>query len=102
MKISIITINLNNRAGLKATMASVLEQTYAHVEYLVVDGGSTDGSVDVITSHADRLAYWVSEPDRGVYHAMNKGIERATGEYLLFLNSGDRLMEPETLTDVQP
>ncbi len=101
MKISIITVNLNNRPGLEATMSSVLAQTYADFEYIVIDGGSTDGSAAVIEQYADRLAYWISEPDRGVYHAMNKGIEKATGEYLLFLNSGDRLMEADTLARVQ-
>lgn len=100
MKITVITVNLNNKAGLEATMDSVLAQTYADLEYIVVDGGSSDGSTDVIEQHANRLAYRVSEPDRGVYHAMNKGIEHATGEYLLFLNSGDRLMDRTTLRNV--
>lgn len=98
MKISIITVNLNNRVGLEKTMGSVLSQTFTNLEYLVIDGGSSDGSVDVIDRHAGQLAYWISEPDRGVYHAMNKGIEKATGEYLLFLNSGDLLLEEITLS----
>ncbi|WP_083993885.1 glycosyltransferase [Gelidibacter algens] len=91
MKISIITINYNNLDGLKKTMTSVLEQTYANVEYIIIDGGSTDGSKRYIESCQQDLAYWVSESDRGIYNAMNKGIAQATGEYLLFLNSGDWL-----------
>ena len=98
MKLSIITVNLNNRDGLETTMASVVAQTYTDFEYLVIDGGSTDGSVEVIKAAAERITYWVSEPDSGVYNAMNKGIARAKGEYLLFLNSGDRLMGRETLS----
>ncbi len=97
MKLSIITVNLNNKAGLEATVTSVLSQTYTDFEYIIIDGGSTDGSVGVIDKQTKKLAYWVSESDSGVYNAMNKGIEKANGEYLLFLNSGDRLLEENTL-----
>lgn len=91
-RLSIITVNLNDAAGLQKTLDSVWErQTFPDKEHIVIDGGSTDGSIDVIKGHDDRLAYWVSEPDRGIYNAMNKGISRARGEYLLFLNSGDWL-----------
>lgn len=95
MILSIITICFNNRQGLEATLSSVFEKQpgFADFEEIVIDGGSTDGSVDVIKSYADRLAYWVSEPDGGIYAAMNKGIKRARGEYLLFLNSGDVLYD---------
>ncbi|WP_053069194.1 glycosyltransferase family 2 protein [Bizionia psychrotolerans] len=93
MLISIITINYNDVVGLKKTMISVLEQTYADIEYIVIDGGSTDGSLDLIKAHKEKLAYWVSEPDKGIYHAMNKGIDQATGAYLLFLNGGDWLVD---------
>jgi len=89
--LSIITINLNNRAGLEKTMESVVNQTFRDFEYIVIDGASTDGSVDVIQRYADNIHYWVSEPDTGIYSAMNKGIRVAQGEYLLFLNSGDWL-----------
>ncbi|WP_417855003.1 glycosyltransferase family 2 protein [Xanthomarina gelatinilytica] len=92
MLITIITINYNNLAGLKKTMTSVLNQTYSEIEYIVIDGGSTDGSKEYIESKDKNLAYWVSEPDQGIYHAMNKGIDKATGEYLLFINSGDWLV----------
>lgn len=89
MKVSVITINYNNAKGLKSTIISVINQTYCDYEYIIIDGGSTDGSVDVIQNYADNINYWTSEKDRGIYHAMNKGVTRATGEYCLFLNSGD-------------
>jgi glycosyltransferase involved in cell wall biosynthesis len=95
--ISIVTINYNNAPGLADTIASVLSQQVETIEYLIIDGGSTDGSVDVIRAHAGRLAFWVSEPDRGRFHAMNKGLGRATGQYVLFLNSGDAFSGPEAL-----
>ena len=88
-KLSIITINFNNLAGLQKTMQSVFEQTFTDYEYIVIDGGSTDGSKEYIEQYADKLTYWVSEPDGGIYNAMNKGIVKANGEYLNFMNSGD-------------
>jgi glycosyltransferase involved in cell wall biosynthesis len=88
-KLSIITINYNNLVGLKRTVESVVNQTWNEFEYILVDGGSTDGSAEYIRSQSDKIDYWVSEPDKGIYNAMNKGIAKATGEYLLFLNSGD-------------
>lgn len=91
MKFSIITINFNNSIGLKKTLQSVVQQTYRGFEYIIIDGGSTDGSIDVIKEHNNHISYKISENDNGVYHAMNKGIQRAKGEYLLFLNSGDTL-----------
>lgn len=96
-KLSIITINYNNLEGLKRTMESVVNQTWQEFEYIVIDGGSTDGSAAYIASQSDKLDYWVSEPDKGIYNAMNKGIAKATGEYLLFLNSGDELYDLEVL-----
>ena len=96
--LSIVTINRNNAAGLQRTMQSVLEQTVDDIEYVVVDGASTDGSVDVIrqfeTGFGDRLK-WVSEPDAGIYNAMNKGIRMASGDYIQILNSGDILAAPD-------
>ncbi|MDR2910496.1 MAG: glycosyltransferase [Bacteroidales bacterium] len=92
MKLSIITINLNNVAGLQKTIESVVKQTFTDYEYIVIDGGSTDGSADIIKQHANKITYWVSEPDKGIYNAMNKGIRVAKGEYCLFLNSGDWLI----------
>lgn len=100
-RLSIITVNLNNREGLEKTLASVQAQQSAPAfEQIVVDGGSTDGSADVIRRFESRLAFWITEPDRGIYHAMNKGLAQATGDYLLFLNSGDQLANPRVLQTV--
>ena len=100
MKISIITVNLNNRDGLQKTIDSVVSQTFKDFEWIVIDGGSTDGSKELIEQYADHITYWVSEPDKGIYNAMNKGIKVSKGEYLFFLNSGDWLWEPNTLLSV--
>lgn len=129
MKLSIITINYNNAEGLRKTLASVAAQTYADIEHIIVDGGSTDGAVEIIREYADNEAMrledckairsenskaddtmpnrpiassphrlqikWISEKDNGIYHAMNKGIRMATGEYIQILNSGDMLAAPD-------
>lgn len=100
MKYSIITINYNNRDGLERTIKSVINQTYQDFEYIIIDGGSTDGSVDVIKKYADKIDYWVSEPDKGIYNAMNKGILQAHGEYLNFMNSGDCFYNDEVLENL--
>lgn len=100
MKLSIITINYNNRDGLRKTIESVVNQTWQEFEYIVIDGGSADGSVEVIKEYAERIDYWVSEPDKGIYDAMNKGIDKATGEYCLFMNSADIIYQPTTLENV--
>ena len=97
MKLSIITVNLNNLEGLKKTYESVVSQTFTDYEWLVIDGGSTDGSREFIEEHQDKFAYWCSEPDKGIYNAMNKGIVHAEGEYLNFMNSGDCFACEETL-----
>ena len=102
MKISIITINFNNLGGLKKTVESVLAQTYKDIEYIIIDGGSTDGSREYIEEHKNEFAYWVSEPDSGIYNAMNKGIDKATGEYLFFLNSGDWLVDEKVIEVIEP
>lgn len=96
-KISIITVNYNNQQGLKKTIASVLNQTYSNYEYIIIDGGSFDGSKEIIEINKDNINYWVSEKDNGIYHAMNKGIKVTAGEYLYFLNSGDTLYSSDTL-----
>lgn len=96
-KISIITVNYNNLEGLKQTIESVSSQTWQEFEHIIIDGGSTDGSVGYIENNTQLFKYWVSEPDKGVYHAMNKGIAKATGEYLLFLNSGDHFYSEKVL-----
>lgn len=89
-RLSVVTVNLNNVDGLRKTMDSVLSQTiFSEIEYVVIDGASSDGSVDEIQKRRDALKFWCSEKDKGVYNAMNKGIAQCTGEYILFLNSGD-------------
>lgn len=100
MKLSIITVNLNNLEGLKKTYESVVCQTFTDYEWLVIDGGSTDGSREFIEQHQEKFAYWCSEPDKGIYNAMNKGIIQANGEYLNFMNSGDCFACEETLAGV--
>lgn len=97
MILSIITINYNNLEGLKRTVNSVVSQSFKDFEWIVIDGGSTDGSRELIEQYADRFAYWVSEQDKGIYNAMNKGIKVAKGEYLQFLNSGDWLCDETAL-----
>ncbi|KUO69200.1 MAG: glycosyltransferase [Lutibacter sp. BRH_c52] len=96
-KLSIITINFNNFEGLKRTVESVVNQTWQEFEYIVIDGGSTDGSAEYLQSQSEHINYWVSEPDNGIYNAMNKGIARAAGQYLLFLNSGDHFYKNKIL-----
>lgn len=100
MKLSIITINYNNIEGLKKTIESVVSQTMHDFEWIVIDGGSTDGSKILIETNAHYFSYWCSEKDKGVYDAMNKGILRAKGEYCLFLNSGDYLLNERVLMNV--
>ena len=99
-KLSIITINYNNLLGLQKTVESVTDQTWQEFEYIVIDGGSIDGSSIYLESQTDKITYWVSEPDTGIYNAMNKGIAKATGEYLLFLNSGDHFNDSLSLQKV--
>ena len=99
-KLSIITVNLNNREGLRKTAESVVSQTYKDYEWIVIDGGSTDGSKELIEQYAEHISYWVSEPDKGIHNAMNKGILKAQGEYCFFLNSGDYLIDWNVLNKV--
>lgn len=100
MRFSVITVNYNNVEGLHRTIKSVLCQDYADFEYIIIDGGSTDGSVDVIKQYVDLLSYWVSEPDGGVYEGMNKAMAVAHGEHCIFMNSGDEFYSPTVLSDV--
>ena len=93
MKISVVTVCYNAADTIEKTMLSVLNQTYHDIEYIIIDGGSTDGTVEIIRKYADRIAYWVSEPDKGIYDAMNKGIKVATGEWINFMNAGDEFVD---------
>lgn len=99
-KYSIITINYNNADGLRQTIKSVVSQTSIDYEYVIIDGGSTDGSVDIIKEYENKISYWVSEKDGGIYNAMNKGVNVAHGEYLIFMNSGDVFYSDSVLSDV--
>lgn len=108
MKLSIITINYNNAAGLKKTLDSVAAQTYTDFEHIIVDGASTDGSVDEIIAYSQspianrHKITWISEQDTGIYNAMNKGVRMASGEYILMLNSGDYLVDEHVIENVIP
>ncbi len=96
-KFSVITVCYNAEATLEDTIQSVISQTYHHVEYIIVDGASKDRTMDIVNRYRDRIAVVVSEPDQGLYDAMNKGIRLATGDYLCFLNAGDSFHEDDTL-----
>ena len=100
MELSIITVNYNNKAGLQKTIDSVIAQTWRDFEWIIIDGGSTDGSKELIEKYQQHFAYWCSEPDKGVYNAMNKGIDKAKGEYIQFLNSGDSFHNTDVLEKV--
>ena len=98
IRLSIITINYNNALGLKKTIESVVQQTSDDFEYIVIDGASTDGSKEIIQANEVHISHWVSEPDQGIYNAMNKGIKAAKGKYCQFLNSGDYLVSKDTIS----
>lgn len=100
VKLSIITINYNNKTGLKRTIDSVISQTWRDFEWIIIDGGSTDGSKELIEQYQQDFSYWCSEPDKGIYNAMNKGIAQALGEYLIFMNSGDRFYDELILENI--
>ena len=100
MKVSIITISYMNAIGLEKTIKSIRSQTYPNFEHIVIDGGSNDGSKKIIEKNSDHITYWVSELDKGIYNAMNKGVDQATGDYCLFVNSGDCLYSPTALEEV--
>lgn len=99
--LSIITINLNNRIGLEKTIQSVIAQTSVDYEYIIIDGESVDGSVDIIKKYKEHITYWISEPNKGIYGNMNRGLKECKGKYCLFLNSGDWLVD-EILNNILP
>lgn len=100
MKISIITVVYNNVSTLEDAIKSVTSQTYPNIEYIIVDGGSTDGTVDLIKKYETKISNWVSERDKGLYDAMNKGINRATGDVIGILNSDDLYEDSNLITDI--
>ena len=100
MKISVITVCYNEAATIEKTLESIFNQTYQNIEFIVIDGGSTDGTLDIIEKYKDKIAYFVSEPDEGIYNAMNKGIKASSGEVLYFLNANDTLYSDDVLETV--
>lgn len=98
--VSVVTVSYNAAAIIEQTMLSVINQTYENIEYIIIDGGSTDGTVDIIKKYANSIAYWVSEPDNGIYDAMNKGIKVATGEWINFMNAGDIYYNERSIKDM--
>lgn len=99
-KFSIITIVFNDARNIDRTIQSVASQTYPEIEYIIIDGGSTDGTVEIIKKHGDVISHWISESDNGIYDAMNKGLEAATGDYVWFINSGDEIYDTNTVNDL--
>lgn len=95
--ISIITISYNSCLTIEDTILSVINQTYPHIEYIVIDGGSKDGTVDIIKRYENKISYWISEPDKGIYYAMNKGIAATTGEWINFINCGDSFYDKNVI-----
>lgn len=100
--ISVVTVCFNAVKDIEKTILSVINQTYENIEYIIIDGGSTDGTVDVIKKYADRITYWISEPDKGIYDAMNKGIKVATGEWINFMNAGDSFYSKDVIEKFLP
>lgn len=96
-KVSVVTVVFNDVTNIRATMESFFQQTWGEKEYIVIDGGSTDGTAEIIAEYAEHLHYWCSEPDGGMYHAMNKGISHCEGDWVCFLNSGDRFVSCHSL-----
>ena len=95
--ISIITVVYNSEDLLPATIESVIGQTYTDIEYIIVDGDSKDGTIDIIEKYKDQISQWISEPDKGLYDAMNKGLKMATGDFVWFMNAGDHLYASDTV-----
>ncbi len=98
--ISIITIVYNGEVLLERTIKSVINQTYSSIQYIIIDGNSKDKTVDNIRKYSNKISFWQSEPDKGLYDAMNKGIKAATGDYLLFINAGDELFDSNTIENI--
>ena len=101
MKVTVVTAVLNDAGHIEQTILSVISQTDIEIEYIIVDGGSKDGTLELIGKYKDKISLFISEPDRGVYDAMNKGIKYSTGDFVYFLNSGDVLLNPSILSKIK-
>ena len=101
MKVTVVTAVLNDAGHIEQTILSVISQTNIEIEYIIVDGGSKDGTLELIGKYKDKISLFISEPDRGVYDAMNKGIKYSTGDFVYFLNSGDVLLNPSILSKIK-
>jgi glycosyltransferase involved in cell wall biosynthesis len=99
-KISIITVVLNRKELLEKTIESIISQSNNNFEIVIIDGGSTDGTIEIIKKYSDNISYWISEPDKGIYDAMNKGLKSATGDFVWFLNAGDEIYSDDTLQKI--
>lgn len=99
-KVTVVTVVFNDVAHIESTMLSVIGQTYKNIEYIVIDGKSNDGTTDLIKRYSDKVTKWISEPDKGIYDAMNKGLALATGDYVIFMNSGDKFIDNTVLEHV--
>lgn len=100
LKFSIITVTFNAERWLERTIQSVIRQPAGFMEHIIIDGGSTDGTLDIIKKYQDKIAYWISEPDEGLYDAMNKGLQKATGDYVWFINAGDIIHASDTVANI--
>lgn len=98
--VSIITVSYNAVSTIEATINSIINQTYINIEYIIIDGGSNDGTIDIIKKYANKISYWTSEPDKGIYDAMNKGIQIAKGEWINFMNCGDSFYNSSVINDI--
>jgi len=98
--VSIITVTYNAEKVLEPTIQSIINQTYPNIEYLIIDGNSKDGTVDLIKKYDDKIAFWQSEKDSGIYDGMNKGLQAATGDYVWFMNAGDLIEAPHTVAQI--
>lgn len=99
-KISIITVVFNAAQFIEQTIKSIINQSYNNIEYIIIDGKSTDGTVDIIKQYNNNIHHWISEPDNGIYEAMNKGLKRASGDFVIFINAGDMFYSDNTLKQI--